>query len=72
MSKNLFAHAASRSGLRVLEQVTMDWDEARNLDCLTLVEKASDGSPGMEKPKARSESSPLTRLADRVKFIFLK
>ncbi|MCK1702647.1 class I SAM-dependent methyltransferase [Bradyrhizobium sp. 146] len=72
MSRTLFAHAASRSGLRVLEQVTIDWDEARNLDCLTLVEKASDGSPGMEKPRARSGSSRLTRLADRVRFIFLK
>lgn len=67
MSKNLFAHAAIRSGLHVLEQVTMDWDEARNLDCLTLVEKASDGSLNMEMPRARSASSLLTRLTGRAR-----
>lgn len=62
MSKNLFAHAATRSGLRVLEQVTIDWDAIRNLDCLTLLEKPSDGSLAMEIPKARSASSLLTPL----------
>ncbi len=62
MSKNLFAHAATRSGLRVLEQVTIDWDKARNLDCLTLVEKPSDGSLVMAIPRAHSASSLLTRV----------
>ena len=39
MSKNLFAHAANRSGFRVVEQVTIKWDAIRNLDCLSLLEK---------------------------------
>jgi SAM-dependent methyltransferase len=45
MSKDLFADAAYRAGFRVLEQVTIDWDTDRNLDCLTLIEKPFDGSP---------------------------
>jgi SAM-dependent methyltransferase len=67
MSKNLFAHAATRSGLRVLEQVTIDWDESQNLDCLTLVEKRADGSLKLETPRARNTSSLLTRLAGRAR-----
>jgi SAM-dependent methyltransferase len=66
MSKNLFAHVAARSGLQVLEQVTIDWDQVRNLDCLTLVEKPSDGSPVVELPRARN--GLLDRVIDRVKY----
>lgn len=43
MSKNLFAHAASRAGLKVIEQVTIDWAGVPNLDCLSLLEKPSFG-----------------------------
>jgi SAM-dependent methyltransferase len=39
MSKNLFAHVANRAGLRVIEQVTLDWYSTRNLDCLSFLEK---------------------------------
>ncbi len=39
MSRNLFAHAAVRAELQVLEQTILDWDYEYNLDCLTLVEK---------------------------------
>lgn len=67
MSKNLFAHAAARSGLRVLEQVTIDWDEARDLDCLTLVEKEQDRSLNVETPTPRGAGSLLTRLAGRAR-----
>jgi SAM-dependent methyltransferase len=39
MSKNLFAHSAIRAGFKVLEQFLIDWDEMRNLDCISLIEK---------------------------------
>jgi SAM-dependent methyltransferase len=38
MNQNLFMHTARRSGLKVVESVTFDWD-APNTDCLTLLEK---------------------------------
>lgn len=40
MSQELFAHAANRSGLRVLEQAVLPWGGVSNLDCLTLLESA--------------------------------
>ncbi|MCD2181671.1 class I SAM-dependent methyltransferase [Rhizobium sp. GN54] len=42
MSKSLFAHAANRAGLSVLDQVTIEWDGERNLDCLSLLERPKD------------------------------
>jgi SAM-dependent methyltransferase len=50
MSKNLFAHAANRAGFKVLEQVTLNWDSTRKLDCLSF----------LEKPSASTEPSTLT------------
>jgi SAM-dependent methyltransferase len=70
MSKNLFAHAANRSGLIVREQVTIDWDESRNLDCLTLVEKPSDGSLLIEVPRAQTGSDLLPRVKHKLKSLF--
>lgn len=67
MSKNLFAHAGNRSGLRVLEQVTIDWDKVRDLDCLTLVEKLLDGSHAVEIPTAGSASSWLNRFKHKLR-----
>jgi SAM-dependent methyltransferase len=67
MSKNLFAHAANRSGLRVLEQVTMNWDEVSNLDCLTLVEKPLDGSFVVEMPRAPGADGRLHHFKHKLK-----
>jgi ubiquinone/menaquinone biosynthesis C-methylase UbiE len=39
MTRDLFAHFCSRSGLKVVQQVEMDWNDAPKLDCLTLFEK---------------------------------
>lgn len=39
MSKELFAHWAAKSGMRVLEQVTFEWDHEPDLDCVTLLQK---------------------------------
>lgn len=39
MSASLFAHFADRAGLKVLQQITIDWGKERNLDAITLVEK---------------------------------
>lgn len=39
MSKNLFSHIAVRAGFKILEQFLIDWDEMRNLDCISLIEK---------------------------------
>ena len=38
MSQELFLHTALRSGFKVLESVTIDWD-APHTDCVTLLEK---------------------------------
>lgn len=38
MSQELFIHAARRSGLNVVESLTIDWD-APHTDCVTLLEK---------------------------------
>lgn len=38
MSQELFFHAAQRSGFKIVESVTMDWD-APHTDALTLIEK---------------------------------
>ena len=49
MSRELFAHAAMRAGLRVVDQVIMNWGtgEAQydRLDCLSLLEKPADAEP---------------------------
>jgi ubiquinone/menaquinone biosynthesis C-methylase UbiE len=39
MTKDLFAHFCSRSGLQVVSQTEIDWGESPKLDCLTLFEK---------------------------------
>ena len=39
MSKQVFAHLCDRSGFIVKEQLIVDWDEVKDLDCLTLAEK---------------------------------
>lgn len=44
MSAKLFAHAAARTGFRVVEQVVLDWDQPQ-LDCLSLIEKPGDSAP---------------------------
>jgi len=44
MSKSLFAHAVNRAGLSILDQVIIDWDGERNIDCLSLVEKPTNGT----------------------------
>ena len=69
MSKNLFAHAANRAGLILVEQVTIDWDNSRNIDCLTLVEKPSDGSIRVKIPKAQSSSNLLPRVKQKIRSI---
>lgn len=42
MSARLFAHAAMRSGLAVVEQQLVDWGETARLDCVTLLAKPGD------------------------------
>lgn len=39
MSAQLFAHLADRAGLNVIKQQIINWKTAKNLDCITLVEK---------------------------------
>ena len=39
MSRDLFAKSAIAGGLRVLRQQVIDWAEAPQLDCLSLVER---------------------------------
>ncbi|TNF58487.1 MAG: class I SAM-dependent methyltransferase [Burkholderiales bacterium] len=39
MSASLFKHMAIRAGLRVLEQRVFDWGDAKDLDCVTLLQK---------------------------------
>lgn len=39
MTRDLFAHFCSRNGLKVLERIEIDWNEAPKLDCLTLLER---------------------------------
>lgn len=39
MSKELFAHVASRHGLRVIDQSVLRWGDVPNIDCLTLLAK---------------------------------
>jgi SAM-dependent methyltransferase len=67
MSKNLFAHAAARAGLQVLEQITIDWDEVRNLDCVTLVEKPSDSSHLIGLPVTHSRTSLPFRVKRKIR-----
>lgn len=40
MSSQLFAYLANRAGLKVVEQHVIDWAGEKELDCVTLVEKA--------------------------------
>ena len=72
MSKNLFAHAAARAGFHVLEQVTMDWDGVRKLDCLTLLEKPADGSYVIFPPETRSGNSLPLRVKRKVTGLFTR
>ena len=39
MSKDIFAYLANRVGFKRLEQRTIDWYGAKDLDCITLLEK---------------------------------
>lgn len=39
MSASLFKHMAIRAGLKVVEQRVFDWGDAKDLDCVTLVQK---------------------------------
>lgn len=39
MTRDLFAELAHANGLKVLEQTVIDWSEAKNLDCISLIEK---------------------------------
>lgn len=39
MSSEIFKEYAEESGLKVCEQVVMNWGEVENIDCITLVEK---------------------------------
>ena len=39
MSKDIFAYLANRVGFKILEQRTIDWYGAKDLDCITLLEK---------------------------------
>jgi SAM-dependent methyltransferase len=59
MSKNLFAHVATRAGFKVLEQFIIDWDDFRKLDCISLIEKRGEGD------KIRSIDSKRSRLYGR-------
>jgi SAM-dependent methyltransferase len=42
MSKNLFAHIAIRAGFEICEQFIIHWDDFRNLDCISLIEKCGE------------------------------
>lgn len=39
MDKNIFAYLASRCGLEIVEQTTIDWEGNKDIDCITLVSK---------------------------------
>jgi SAM-dependent methyltransferase len=60
MSKNLFAHIAIRAGFKILQQFLMDWDEMRNLDCISLIEKRE----GLEK--VTWVDRPQQRMSERI------
>jgi ubiquinone/menaquinone biosynthesis C-methylase UbiE len=49
MSKELFAHIASRSGFRILEQSVINWDGGRKLDCISLIEKPESADQGADR-----------------------
>ncbi len=40
MTKDLFAHFCSRSGLQIICQIEMDWGSSIQIDCLSLFEKS--------------------------------
>jgi SAM-dependent methyltransferase len=42
MTKELFAHYAAKSGLRVVSQRAIDWADAPELDCLSVVMRPDD------------------------------
>ncbi len=61
MNKRFFAHIANRAGLKVMEQVVIDWGSARELDCISLV----------EKPKSMNvEATRGSRLFGQIRGIF--
>lgn len=39
MSKNLFAYLAYQLGFKIQDQRVIDWEEAKGLDCITLLKK---------------------------------
>ena len=41
MTKELFAHYALKEGLEILSQRVINWGDTPNIDCLTLVERAT-------------------------------
>jgi SAM-dependent methyltransferase len=74
MSKNLFAHIASRAGFEILDQVLIDWDRFHNLDCISLIEKprkldgASHQVPAQSKLKQFGRWRMVKRLKRRFGF----
>jgi SAM-dependent methyltransferase len=60
MSKNLFAHIAIRAGFEIREQLLIDWDDFRNLDCISLIQKRG------ENDDLRSVASSRSRLSGRI------
>jgi SAM-dependent methyltransferase len=67
MSRNLFAHIAIRSGFKILQQLVIDWDEMRNLDCISLIEKRD----GAEKitwvdPRQPSKSERILQKSKKI------
>jgi ubiquinone/menaquinone biosynthesis C-methylase UbiE len=56
MSKNLFAHIASRAGFKILEQSVINWDRGRKLDCISLIEKRAKLGESID----REDDHPIT------------
>jgi ubiquinone/menaquinone biosynthesis C-methylase UbiE len=57
MSKNLFAHVAIRAGFKIVEQLVIDWDDYRTLDCISLIEKREERDQITSIPYKRSRLS---------------
>jgi SAM-dependent methyltransferase len=67
MSKNLFSHIAIRAGFNIIEQVLIDWDDYRRLDCISLIEKreARDSITSTDSKPSRLSGRVFHKLARR-------
>jgi SAM-dependent methyltransferase len=67
MSKNLFAHIAIRAGFKICEQFIIHWDDFRNLDCISLIEKRqkSDQLGSIVSSRSRLSGRILHKLVSR-------